>query len=221
MSIRWPRLDGPGSLSPMCMTSWMKRFASTLAFAVVAGPALAADDIKVWSEKVDGSDIPWSNVEAQIDAPAAMVWSLVSTCNDYKKTMPSIAAAHELSRTGDPSSSFTTVCSVTADLPFPLSDLTSVSRAVHTVEPGKRYVRAWKMESGDYDFNEGSWTITAIDERRSRATYRLRVRPKMAVPDSMLGVFQGGTMPKIIERLRATTQQMQAAAPPPAITATP
>jgi ribosome-associated toxin RatA of RatAB toxin-antitoxin module len=177
--------------------------------------ALAADDIKVWSEPVAGSDVPWSIVEGTIAAPAPVVWGIVSNCNDYQKNMPSIAGARELSRTGDPSSSFTTVCEVTADMPFPLSDLTSVSKAVHTVEPGKRYVRAWTMISGDYDYNEGSWTIVSVDDKTSKATYRLRVRPKMPVPDSMLGTFQAGTMPKIIQKLRARTAELQAKATGP------
>jgi ribosome-associated toxin RatA of RatAB toxin-antitoxin module len=192
----------------------MRSVLAALAFCLSV-PANAADDIKVWSEKVAGSDVPWSIVEATIPAPAPLVWGIVSNCNDYKKNMPSIAGARELSRTGDPSSSFTTVCEVTADFPFPLSDLTSVSKAVHTVEPGKRYVRAWTMISGDYDYNEGSWTVVAVDDRTSRATYRLRVRPKMPVPDSMLGSFQAGTMPKIIEKLRARSRELQSTAPTP------
>jgi hypothetical protein len=195
------------------------------AFVVVisALPAAAADGIKTWSEPVAGSDIAWSIVEATIDAPASMVWGIVSTCNDYKRTMPSIANARELSREGDPSSSFSTVCEVTADLPFPLSDLTSVSKAVHTVETDKRYTRRWQMIRGDYDFNEGSWTVAATSPTTSTATYRIRVRPKMPVPDSMLSSFQAGTLPKIIDRLRARTKELQAAAPrapasPPATT---
>jgi ribosome-associated toxin RatA of RatAB toxin-antitoxin module len=191
------------------------RFVLAALACCLSTPSFADDGIKVWSEKVSGSDIPWSIVEADIAAPASLVWGLVSACNDYKKNMPSIASARELSRTGDSSSSFTTVCEVTADLPFPLSDLTSVSKAVHTVEPGKRYVRAWTMISGDYDYNEGSWTVVAVDDKTSRATYRLRVRPKMPVPDSMLGTFQAGTMPKIIDRLRNRTREMQASQPQP------
>jgi ribosome-associated toxin RatA of RatAB toxin-antitoxin module len=192
------------------------RVSCLLLAAGLSLPALAgADDIRVTSEAVTGSEVPWSIVEATIAAPAAAVWSVVSTCADYDKTMPNIGRSRELSRTGDEASSFTTVCEVTADLPFPFSDLTSVNRAVHTVEPGKRYVRAWTMVRGDYDFNEGSWTIVALDERTSRATYRLRVRPKMPVPDSMLGTFQEKTMPKIIERLRARTAASRVAAPLP------
>jgi len=189
---------------------------SLVALLCWAAPgALAADGIKVWAESVAGSDVPFSIVEASIDAPASVVWSIVSTCNDYAKTMPNIAKSKELSREGDPSSSFTTVCEVTADLPFPIGDLTSVSRAKHSVELDKRYERRWTMLSGDYDYNEGSWTIVALSPTTSKATYKLRVRPKLPVPDKMLESFQSGTMPKIIEKLRGAAKARAAQAKPP------
>ena len=181
-----------------------------LVLLFMARSASAADGIKTWSEPVAGSAISWSIVEATIDAPASMVWGIVSACNDYQRTMPSIAKARELSREGDPSSSFTTVCEVTADLPFPMSDLTSVNKAVHTVEADKRYVRRWQMLRGDYEFNEGSWTVAATSPTQTLATYRIRVRPKMPVPDSMLGTFQAATLPKIIDHLRARVRELRA-----------
>jgi ribosome-associated toxin RatA of RatAB toxin-antitoxin module len=189
----------------------MIRTLATLVLLFTAQSASAADGIKTWSEPVADSAISWSIVEATIDAPASMVWGIVSSCNDYQRTMPSIAKARELSREGDPSSSFTTVCEVTADLPFPMSDLTSVSKAVHTVEADKRYVRRWQMMRGDYEFNEGSWTVAATSPTQTLATYRIRVRPKMPVPDSMLGSFQAATLPKIIAHLRSRVREMRAA----------
>ena len=170
----------------------------------VPAAAFANDGIRVWAEKVAGSDIPVSAVEATINAPAAVVWGIVSNCNDYKKTMISIADAKELSRDGDEDRAFTVVCQVTADLPFPLPDLTSVTRASHTVVPEKHYQRKWQYLRGDYEFNEGSWTVVAVDDTHSKATYRLRAKPKMPVPDSLLGSFQQGTMPKIMTKLRET-----------------
>ncbi len=188
----------------------------TVAVGLAAVGARAEDGIKVWSTPVAGSDVPWSAVEALIDAPADVVWQLVSNCDDYEANMPNIANAKELSRKGDVNSNFETVCEVTADLPFPLPDLTSVSRATHQVKPGTSYVRSWTMLKGDYDYNEGSWTIAAVNPRQSKATYKLRVRPKMPVPDSMLGTFQAGTMPKIIKGLRVKASALAAKRPPPA-----
>jgi uncharacterized protein YndB with AHSA1/START domain len=168
-----------------------------------AGPARAADDgIKVWTEPVAGSDTPWAFAEATIDAPPETVWALVSRCADYARRMPRIAASRELAREGT-DTAFTTTCEVTTDLPFPLSDLTSVNRAEHTVVPGERYVRQWRMVRGDYDFNEGSWTLTALDGgKRTKAAYRIRVRPKIALPDAMLASAQKGTLPDLMRSLR-------------------
>lgn len=188
----------------------MMRTLATLVFLFTAWSASAADGIKTWSEPVADSAISWSIVEATIDAPASMVWGIVSSCNDYPRSMPSIAKARELSREGDPSSSFTTVCEVTADLPFPMSDLTSVSKAVHTVEIDKRYVRRWQMIRGDYEFNEGSWTVAATSPTQTLATYRIRVRPKTPVPDSLLGTFQASMLPKIIAQLRGRVRELRA-----------
>jgi ribosome-associated toxin RatA of RatAB toxin-antitoxin module len=174
------------------------------AVIAVSSAARAGDDgIKVWTEPVAGSDTPTAVVEAVVDVAPAQVWPIISRCADYKKRMPRIASSKELSRSGDESKFFTTTCEVTADLPFPLSDLTSLSRADHTVEPGVRYVRAWKMISGDYDLNEGSWTLVALDGgARTKVTYRLRAKPRIPLPDAMLRQVQSGTLPDMMRNLR-------------------
>lgn len=170
--------------------------------------AAAADDIKVVVEPVKDSETPVNVATAVIDAPPEAVWKIVSHCADYPTTMVKIAAAEEQKREGDENSSFITVCKVTADLPFPLPDLTSVSRAVHTVEPGVKYVRAWKLVSGDYDINEGSWTVLAIDDgKRSKVTYRLRAKPKMMLPESMLAGFTKDTLPAVMKNLQEKTKK--------------
>ncbi|MDP2342478.1 MAG: SRPBCC family protein [Deltaproteobacteria bacterium] len=175
---------------------------------LAAGPAFADDGIKVWTEKVAGSDIPFAIVEATIDAPPAAVWDIVSHCDGYVRHMPRVAESKELKREGDDNVAFTTTCRVVADLPFPLGDLTSVSKAVHTVEPGVKYVRKWTFLSGDYEVNEGSWTVVAVDEgKKTKATYRLRAKPKLALPDSMLASFQQQTLPDVIKKLREGTRK--------------
>ncbi|HEY1101447.1 MAG TPA: SRPBCC family protein, partial [Myxococcota bacterium] len=166
----------------------------------------AADDVKVWTEKVEGSDIPYSVAEGVVDAPAAVVWSIVSDCNNYKTTMAGIIKSQEISRAGEK-----VVCQVTADLPFPLPDLTSKTSAVHTVEVDKKYVRKWALLEGDYTINEGSWQVVAIDDTHSKATYRLRVQPNIPVPDSLLSTFQSSAMPRVIKNLREQSTKKLAA----------
>jgi hypothetical protein len=187
--------------------------------ALTVSSTASASEPKVWSEKVAGSEIPFSVGEITIAAPAEVLWQIVSRCGDYKKTMVRIAASKELSRTGD-ALSFVTRCEVTADLPFPLSDLTSINKAEHTVEPGKKYLRKWALESGDYDINEGSWTLLVVDEKTTKALYRLRVKPKLPVPDGMLAGLQKDTLPKLLTNLRdrgeAAAKTSTVSAPPPA-----
>ena len=180
---------------------------SLLAALICSGPARAdAEGIKMWSEKVTGSEIPFTVVEAVIEAPSSSVWAVVSHCADFSKTMPRIVASKELTRTGDENSAFTTTCEVTADLPFPLADLTSINKAVHSVEPNVKYTRRWTLVSGDYDINEGSWTLVALDPKKTKATYRLRAKPKLPLPDSFIATAQAQTMPDVMKKLRITTR---------------
>jgi len=171
-------------------------------------PAVADEGsgVKVWTEKVAGSDVPFSVAEGVIDAPAAVVWSIVSDCNNYKTTMTNILSSQEISRAGD-----NVVCKVTADLPFPLPDLTSQTKAVHTVDVDKSYVRKWSLLEGDYNINEGSWSVVAIDATHCKASYRLRVQPKMPVPDSLLTTFQNTAMPRVINNIRVQSAKKLAA----------
>ncbi len=176
-----------------------------------AAPA-AADDVTLKSEAVAGSAIPFSIVEGVIDAPPDAVWAVVSRCGDYIKNMPRIAASQELSRTGD-ELSFTTTCKVTADLPFPFSDLVSVSKAVHTVTPGEKYLRKWTFVSGDYEINEGSWTLVGLEGgKKTRATYRIRAKPNLPLPDGMIASFSKDTLPEVIRRVRAAAVASTASA---------
>jgi ribosome-associated toxin RatA of RatAB toxin-antitoxin module len=188
----------------------MKRFpASALFLAVVSAgaAAFAADDIRTWSETEAGSSAPTYVAEGVVDAPPAAVWALVSRCADYVKNMPSIAASRELSRSGDEHSKFTAVCEVTADVPFPFSDLTSVSRATLTVDDRNgNYSRAWTMIRGDYDVNEGSWRLVPVDSgARTKVTYRIKVKPRLPLPDSLIASTQKTRLPQVIQYLRERT----------------
>jgi len=186
----------------------VRLFGYALVVVLSSLPALAAEPgVKVWTEKVAGSDVPYSVAEGVVDAPASVVWSIVSDCNNYKTTMTNILSSQELSRSGND-----VVCKVTADLPFPLPDLTSQTKAVHTIDVDKSYLRKWSLVEGDYHINEGSWTVVAIDATHCKASYRLRVQPKMPVPDSLLTTFQNTAMPKVINNIRAQSAKKLAAA---------
>jgi ribosome-associated toxin RatA of RatAB toxin-antitoxin module len=182
-----------------------------VAFLVLAAAPARADDQKARLEKgevivtsraVKGSDTPEMVARALIAAPPAKVWNIVSHCADYPRTMPRIKAAKELSRKGDK-----VVCKVTIEMPFPYSDLTSVSEATHTVSPA-RYARVWRFLSGDYKANSGSWVLTPYqgDPKRTLAVYRIHAEPKPWIPAWIRKKAQQRTIPEMMERLRKLTR---------------
>lgn len=174
-----------------------------------AGPALADDeDIKVSQQKFPDSDVPINVVEGVIDAPPADVWAIVSKCADYARHMPRIIKSRELSRSGDENTLWTVKCEVTADLPFPLSDLTGITQGTHKVEAGVKYSREWTLISGDYHINHGSWTLVAIDEgRKTFVTYKLRVKPKINLPSSWMANAQKTAIRDVILRMRENVKK--------------
>jgi len=171
---------------------------------------LAADDdvlarldkgeVVVSSEEVKGSGIPRAIAEGVIEAPPEKVWSLIDDCANYSKTMVRIAASKLIERDGG-----TVVCEVTANLPFPLPNLTSRTMATHTVEPGVKYERAWTLIKGDYHQNSGRWLLTPFkgDPKRTRARYELHIDPKIHVPDAFIASGQKKTLPDLFEKLRS------------------
>ena len=182
-----------------------------LALLLVAAGARAVDapgEIKTWTEPETGG-APTYVAEGIVAATPAQVWGLVSRCADYTKNMPSISASKELSRSGDESSQFTAVCEVTADVPFPFSDLTSVSRATMTVDAKSgSYTRTWTLIRGDYDVNDGSWQLIPVDGgTKTKVTYRIHVKPKLPLPDSVIQGAQSSRLPDVIQYLRDRTAQ--------------
>jgi len=184
-----------------------------LALLLAAAGARAVDapgEIKTWTEPETGG-APTYVAEGIVAAPPARVWALVSKCADYTKNMPSIVASKELSRSGDESSQFTTVCEVTADVPFPFSDFTSVSRATLTVDAKSgSYTRTWTLLSGDYEVNDGSWSLVPVDGgKKTKVTYRIHVKPKSSLPDSVIRSAQESRLPQVIQLLRDRTAQLR------------
>lgn len=174
--------------------------------AVGARAVEAPGEIKTWTEAETGG-APTYVAEGVVAASPAQVWALVSRCADYVRNMPSISASKELSREGDESTKFTTVCEVAADVPFPFSDLVSVSRATLTVDAKSgNYTREWTLIRGDYEVNDGSWRLAPVDGgAKTQVTYRIHVKPKLPLPDSMIRSTQETRLPQVIEYLRDRT----------------
>lgn len=159
---------------------------------------LSKGEIIVEASKVAGSDIPETKVTAVIDAPPGEIWKLVEQCNNYPKNMIRIKKAKELSRSGNQ-----VKCQVTAEIPWPFSDLTAITMAKHTVGPPV-WKREWDLVEGDYKSNKGSWRIQSFDleNTRSLVVYQVHAVPNMSVPDSLVKKAQRETMPDLIKHVR-------------------
>lgn len=160
---------------------------------------LDGGEVIVKTKKVAGSDVPEATVMGVVNAPPAKVWEIIGKCDDYEETMIRVLEARELERKGD-----TVICQVTTDMPWPLANLTAVTRAHHTVGPPV-WSRTWKLIQGDFISNRGSWRIQAFDpveKKRSLVVYKVHAVPDMMVPDGLITKAQRDTLPNLIKHLR-------------------
>ena len=137
-----------------------------------------------------------ARVTGIINAPPEKVWTLIDRCSEYRRFLPRVSGSEELSRAGDQ-----VRCRVVIDTPWPLSDLTSVTRATHVVSP-TLYKRSWTLESGDYLVNEGSWTLTPYEGGRTLAVYEIRSQLRQDIPAFVRDLVQRRAMPEMMEALR-------------------
>jgi len=184
----------------------MRRITALLvlvSLSLAAGPASAAGDersrlgngeILIKQRPVKGSDMPEAIVKAVINAPPAKVWAVLNLCERYKTFMPRTSASEELSRKGN-----IIVCRITIDMPFPISDMTTTTQAVHTVRKDF-WRRSWKLIKGDFKVNKGSWTVTPFDAagKRSMIVYRVHAEPNIPVPIWILKRASKSTLPDMI-----------------------
>lgn len=169
--------------------------------------ALAQGEIVVATAVPEGSSAVFIVAEGVIDAPPARVFAIVDACNDHAQTMANVKASKELSRTGD-----VVLCSTTVDMPFPLSDLDSTTRAVNSVEK-LRYIRAWTLVEGDYDQYEGRWVIEPFEANpeRSRARLEVAMELKLPIPRAIVELGQARIIPQVFVRLRDSVRAQKAA----------
>jgi ribosome-associated toxin RatA of RatAB toxin-antitoxin module len=190
----------------------MRRFGWLVVGLVLWTSAASAQDMKalergevlVKVQEVKGSEAPRAIVTAIIDAPPEDVWRLVSDCKRYSKIFDRIKRSKLLEQKGSEY-----VCEVEVELPFPFSNLVGVTRAIHTVEAGKEWRRAWTLVRGDYHTNTGSWVLKphGADGKKTLAVYTVHADPKNAVPDWLRNKAQKSTLPDMMKRLRVEVKR--------------
>jgi ribosome-associated toxin RatA of RatAB toxin-antitoxin module len=165
---------------------------------------LDAGKILVTSVAVAGSSEPQHVVRAVVESPPAAVWKVVSECDHFHERLPHIAAAHEISRAGT-----TVTCEVTIAMPFPTSNLTAVTEAVHEQHAGGMS-RTWHLLRGDYEYNDGSWKLESYrGGAATMVTYRVHVKPTTAVPSFIRNMAQERALPELLERVRVEAAKLR------------
>jgi ribosome-associated toxin RatA of RatAB toxin-antitoxin module len=175
--------------------------AAALSLAVTSAsaddPLPAPGQVEIKSYEVAGSTTPRIVARAVMDVPAKKLWAIVSDCAHYKGRLPRVLASELVKKEGN-----TDTCKVTIDMPFPFSNLTAVTRAVH-VEGDAGMTRTWKLESGDYKVNEGSWEIKPLEKGGTLVTYTVHAEPTTSVPAWIREAAQKKTLPELFERVKA------------------
>lgn len=160
-------------------------------------------EVVVESRPEPGYSNPRLVVHAVVDAPPDRVWALIDDSSRYTGYMPRVKQSRELSRT--PSDDGDVVeTQMTIDMPFPLKDLTAVTRAKHVVVDGELYSRRWDLVRGDYQRNTGSWTFVPVpdDPSRTLVRYEIHVVTHSKLPKKVVGLAQERAIPKLIQALR-------------------
>jgi ribosome-associated toxin RatA of RatAB toxin-antitoxin module len=163
---------------------------------------LAKGEIIVKAYKVKGSDVPKAVVRAVVNSPPEKVWEVVSNCNKFNKRFDRVAKSKLLKRSGE---DYT--CTVTIDMPFPIGDLTGVTRAKHTIKNGKR-LRKWSLIKGDYRINNGSWLVEDYGNGKSMVTYSIHAEPNVPIPGWIRDEAQKSNLPNVIKRLRKEARKI-------------
>lgn len=173
-------------------------FSSASALALTDDEKIAKGEIILTTTAQEGSDVPLIAITAVIDTTPELVWKLIDKCADYKKVMPRMSESEELSRDGNK-----VRCRTKIAAPWPVKDLEAVTLATHTVEPGKSWVRSWTLESGTFDRNEGSWTLTPYgDGTKTLVVYKAATQPHSSVPGFIRKMAQKSALPDIIHNMR-------------------
>ncbi len=123
-----------------------------------------------------------------IPAPPESVWPVVRECGELVRFMPRLASSVEVGREGDAS-----VCRTVVDVPFPFPNLTSDVLAVENELPGGGFRSSWSLVTGDFEQNQGAWTVLPWPERteHSLLLHQNEVRPKTILPDFILRRLHG------------------------------
>ncbi len=140
-----------------------------------------------------------------VDAKANKVWPVVRDCQHFKEFMPRTEKSELKEKKGADA-----ICFFELDMPFPFSNLWSTVRSTESKTADGSYLRSWKLLTGTYTRNRGSWRVTMwpADPNRTLLTYNVDVNPKVSLPDFVLRKAQTGALPGVFEAIRERVKSL-------------
>jgi len=135
----------------------------------------------------------------RVDAPPEQVWPVMIQCDYFEEFLPSVASSKLLSRDGE-----VAVCETDINLPFPLSNIHSVTRNIETALESGGFAKRWTLVRGSYKRNVGSWTVLPWpeDANRTLLVYDVDIDPDSLIPDFILRRIQSSTAPDVFAAVR-------------------
>lgn len=184
---------------------WLTRAFVLAAILAWGAPALADErmedlsdgEILVSTIPVKDAYYPKIRLEGVVEAPPHVVWQIVRDCEASERVNERVMKSFIVKRIEKD-----VVCSEKMDLPWPIRDLTSVTRWVFHPGPSK-WRKTWTLVEGDFDYTNGSWTLTEFGSpSRTLVVYENHFSPQINVPDWLTKAFLKVGAPGIIKDLR-------------------
>ena len=139
---------------------------------------------------------------AILNAAPETIWAIIRDCNKYKTTMTQLKSARLVRKEGK-----YFICETVVDTPFPLKDLRALTRSTHSVQPGKRWERRWKLIEGDYKVNQGSWTLKPYGSSHTLVIYKNIAEPTIDIPRAIQDMARRKTLPGLMAHLRKQVEK--------------
>jgi hypothetical protein len=105
------------------------------------------------------------------------------------------------------------ICDVVIDVPFPLSNLRSVTNIIERDRADGGFDRHSMLLRGDYLHNNGYWILLPHENgKKTLVVYDIDFNPDTIIPDFILRQVQSATAPQLLESIRERVKACAASA---------
>jgi ribosome-associated toxin RatA of RatAB toxin-antitoxin module len=140
----------------------------------------------------------------EVEAPPATVWTILRDCDRFHEFMPGVAMSRLVKREEN-----VVWCDEIIDVPFPLADMTALTRVVESSLPDGGFERRWNLVRGSFRRLEGAWTIHPAEPSATRSVvlYELQMEPDTLVPNFLVRYAQSIAAPQVFNSVRERVRQ--------------